>query len=185
MINEVKVDAEKRMVKTLETLNSELTKLRTGRAHSSLLDHIMVPYYGNDMPLNQVASVTASDARTLMVTPWEKTMVAAVEKAIRSSELGLNPATSGTSIRVPLPALTEERRRDLIKVVRQEGENARVAVRNIRRDANNEFKSMLKDKAISEDEERKGEDLIQKLTDKFIADIDKILASKEKELMEI
>ena len=185
MSNQIKQEAEHRMQKSMETLQADLTKLRTGRAHPSLLDHIMVSYYGNDTPLNQIASVTISDPRTLVVTPWEKNMVAAVEKAIRTSELGLNPATSGQAIRVPLPALTEERRRDLVKVVRQEGENARVSIRNIRRDANNQFKDLLKEKTITEDDERHGTEAIQKLTDKFIAEADKILAAKEKELLEI
>ncbi len=185
MINQVKQEAEKKMQKSLESMQGELTKLRTGRAHPSLLDHIMVPYYGNDTPMNQVASVTVSDPRTLMVTPYEKNIVAAVEKAIRSSDLGLNPATSGTAIRVPLPSLTEERRRDLVKIVRQEAENAKVAIRNIRRDANGQFKDLFKDKTITEDDVRHGEDLIQKLTDKYIAEVEKALTNKEKELMEV
>jgi ribosome recycling factor len=185
MTNQITQEAEQRMQKSMETLQSDLTKLRTGRAHPSLLDHIMVSYYGNDTPLNQIASVTIADPRTLVVTPWEKNMVAAVEKAIRTSELGLNPATSGQAIRVPLPALTEERRRDLVKVVRQEGENARVSIRNIRRDANNQFKDLLKEKTISEDDERRSTEIIQKLTDKFIAEVDKLLAAKEKELLEV
>ena len=185
MIEDIKRDAEKRMKKSVESLKQELTKLRTGRAHTSLLDHISVDYYGNQTPLNQVASITVSDARTLTVTPWEKTMVAPVEKAIMSSDLGLNPATSGTVIRVPLPPLTEERRKDMIKVVRQEGENAKVAIRNIRRDANGDFKSLLKEKEITEDQERHAEDDIQKLTDKYVADVDVVLEAKEKDLMEV
>jgi ribosome recycling factor len=185
MINEIRKDAESRMSKSVEALKHELTKLRTGRAHTSLLDHITVEYYGSDVPLNQVANVNVTDSRTLTVSPWEKNMVQAVEKAIMTSDLGLTPATSGTVIRVPLPPLTEERRRELIKVVKSEGENGRVAVRNIRRDANNDLKSLLKDKDISEDEERRAQDDIQKLTDRFIADIDQVLAAKEAELIEI
>jgi ribosome recycling factor len=185
MINDIKKDAATRMGKSIDALKNELSKLRTGRAHTSLLDHITVTYYGNEVPLNQVANINVADARTLSVTPWEKNMVAEVEKAIRSSDLGLNPATSGTVIRVPLPPLTEERRRDMIKVVRAEGEGARVAIRNIRRDANQEFKNLLKEKEITEDEERKAQDEIQKLTDKYISEVDKVLEEKEKDLMEI
>lgn len=185
MINEVKKSAEQKMQKSLEAFKHDLAKVRTGRAHTGLLDHIMVDYYGNDTPVNQVANVTLIDARTIGVQPWEKTMVAKVEKAIRDSDLGLNPATMGELIRVPMPMLTEERRRDLIKVVRAEAENARVAVRNVRRDANNEFKSLLKDKDITEDEERRGQDDIQKLTDKYVAEIDKALSAKETELMAV
>jgi len=185
MINDIKADAEKRMGKSIEALKHELTKLRTGRAHTSLLDHITVDYYGNETPLNQVASVSVSDARTLTVSPWEKNMVGAVEKAIMSSDLGLNPATSGTVIRVPLPPLTEERRKDMIRVVRHEGEQAKVAVRNIRRDANSDIKALLKEKEITEDEERQAEDAIQKLTDKYIVEVDKLLEAKEKDLMEL
>jgi ribosome recycling factor len=185
MINDIKKDAATRMGKSIDALKNELSKLRTGRAHTSLLDHITVTYYGNEVPLNQVANINVADARTLSVTPWEKNMVADVEKAIRSSDLGLNPATSGTVIRVPLPPLTEERRRDMIKVVRAEGEGARVAIRNIRRDANQEFKNLLKEKEITEDEERKAQDEIQKLTDKYISEVDKVLEEKEKDLMEI
>ncbi|MEK6749979.1 MAG: ribosome recycling factor [Pseudomonadota bacterium] len=185
MIANIKQDAEKRMKKSIESLQGELQKVRTGRAHTSLLDHITVEYYGNQSPLSQVANITVSDARTLTVTPWDKAMVAKIEKAIQSSDLGLNPATSGTVIRVPLPALTEERRKDLVKVVRHEGENARVAIRNVRRDAIAELKKALKEKAISEDEQRKAEDQMQKLTDQNIAEVDKLLQGKEKELMEI
>ena len=185
MINDIKKDAEGRMHKSIDALKSELTKLRTGRAHTSLLDHITVDYYGNTTPLNQVASITVSDARTLTVAPWEKNMVQVIEKAIITSNLGLNPAVSGMNIRVPLPPLTEERRKDLIKIVRHEGENAKVAVRNIRRDANNDLKSLNKDKEITDDEQRKAEDDMQKLTDKYIKEIDTILATKEKDLMEI
>jgi ribosome recycling factor len=184
MIDEIKKDAGARMAKSVEALKQELTKLRTGRAHTSLLDHILVPYYGSDVPLTQVASVSVIDPRTLGVTPWEKNMVPAVEKAILTSDLGLNPATSGTIIRVPLPALTEERRKDMIKVVRHEAEGARVAVRNIRRDAINDLKRMVKDKEISEDQERRAHEEIQKLTDKYVAEVEKVLAAKESELLE-
>lgn len=185
MINDIKKDAEARMKKSVEAAAHELGKLRTGRAHTSLLDHIKVSYYGSDMPINQVATISVSDARTLTVTPWEKNMVQAVEKAILTSDLGLNPATSGTVIRVPLPPLTEERRRDLIKVMKAEGESARVAIRNIRRDANNDLKELLKEKEITEDEDRRAQEDIQKLTDRYIAEVDKLLAAKEKDLMEI
>lgn len=185
MINDIKKDAEKRMQKTVETLKHDLTKIRTGRANAGLLDHVQVDYYGNMTPLSQVANVTSSDSRTLTVTPWEKSMVAAIEKAILNSDLGLNPATSGSAIRVPMPPLTEERRKELIKVVRAEGEQGRVAIRNVRRDANNQLKDLVKDKQISEDDERRAADLIQKLTDKYIADVDSTLADKEKDLMEI
>jgi ribosome recycling factor len=185
MIEDIKNDAAARMAKSVESLKQELVKLRTGRAHTSLLDHITVNYYGSEVPVNQVASVTVGDARTLVVTPWEKNMVATVEKAILTSELGLNPATSGTVIRIPLPPLTEERRRDMVKVVRQEGEGARVAIRNIRRDANADFKQLLKEKEITEDEERRAQEAIQKLTDKYIQEVDKVLETKETELMEI
>lgn len=185
MIEDVKKSARERMAKSVESLKHELVKIRTGRAHTSLMDHITVEYYGSQVPLNQVASVAVSDARTLTVTPWEKAMVSVVEKAILNSDLGLNPATAGTVIRVPLPPLTEERRRDLIRVVRHEAEQARVAVRNVRRDANADIKDLVKDKAISEDDQHRGEDEIQKLTNHYIADIDTVLAEKEKELMEI
>ena len=185
MIDDIIEDAKKRMSKSLEALKGELTKLRTGRAHTSLLDHLTVPYYGSDVPLSQVATVTASDARTLTVTPWEKDMVAPVEKAIISSDLGLNPATSGMVIRVPLPALTEERRKDMIRIVRQEGEATKVAIRNIRRDANADFKSLHKEKEITEDEQRQAEDAIQKITDSKVKDVDILLEAKEKDLLEI
>lgn len=184
MINDVKNDAEKRMKKTVETLQHELTKIRTGRANASFLDHVQVDYYGNLTPLNQIAQVSASDSRTLLVTPWEKAMVAAVEKAILNADLGLNPATAGSAIRVPMPALTEERRKEMIRIVRAEGEQGRVAIRNVRRDANNQLKDLVKEKAISEDDERRAAEVIQKLTDKFIADVDKVLVEKEKDLME-
>lgn len=185
MINDVKNQADVRMRKSITSLKEELTKIRTGRAHTSLLDHISVSYYGNDVPLTQASSVTVTDARTLTITPWEKGMVQAIEKAIMTSDLGLTPVTVGTVIRISLPSLTEERRRDLIKVVRGEAEGARVAVRNIRRDANNELKKLMKDKTISEDDERRAQDDIQKLTDKFITEVEKILTAKEAELMEI
>jgi ribosome recycling factor len=185
MIEDIIKDAESRMGKSVESLGHELTKIRTGRAHPSLLDHIMVDYYGSEMPVNQVANVAVEDARTLTVTPWEKQMVPVIEKAIISSDLGLNPATAGTVMRIPLPPLTEERRHDLIRVVRQEAEGARVAVRNIRRDANSDVKALLKEKEISEDDERRAEEQIQKLTDRFVGDVDKILSEKETELLEI
>lgn len=184
MIEEFKKDAEIRMGKSVEALKSELTKLRTGRAHTSLLEHITVEYYGSEVPINQVANITVSDARTLTVTPWEKPMVSVVEKAIMNSGMGLNPATAGEVIRVPLPPLTEERRKDMIRVVRQEGENARVAIRNIRRDVLGDIKSLLKEKEITEDDEHRAHDDIQKITDKYIAQVDKMLEDKEKDLME-
>ncbi len=185
MIEEITQDAETRMKKSVESLKTELTKIRTGRAHPSLLDHVMVDYYGTPTPIKQVANVVAEDARTLAVTPWEKPLVPAIEKAIMVADLGLNPSSQGTVIRVPMPPLTEERRRDLVRVVKAEGESGRIAVRNIRRDANGDFKDLLKEKEISEDESRKAEDGIQKLTDKYIAEIDKVLDAKEKEMMEI
>lgn len=185
MINDLKNDSEKRMKKAVESLEHEMSKIRTGRANASLLDHVQVDYYGNPSPLNQVASVTSSDARTLVVTPWEKTMVPAVEKAILTSGLGLNPSTAGHTIRVPMPALTEERRKEMIRVVRAEAEQGRVVVRNIRRDANNYLKEMIKAKEISEDDERRASEAIQKLTDKYIAEIEAVLNAKEKDLIEI
>ena len=185
MINEITKDAETRMQKSIESLKGELTKVRTGRAHPSLLNHITVDYYGSDVPIGQVANITIEDSRTLAVTPWEKPMVSVVEKAIMNSDLGLNPATAGTIIRVPLPPLTEERRRDLTKVVKNEGEQAKVAIRNIRRDANSDFKSLLKEKEISEDEARAAEDAIQKLTDKYTAEVDKLVEAKEQDLLAI
>ena len=185
MIEDIKKDAAERMGKSVEALVHELAKVRTGRAHPSLLDHLKVSYYGSDVPLNQVANINVEDARTLTVTPWEKTMVAPVEKAIMNSDLGLNPNSAGSVIRVPLPPLTEERRKDLIRVVRHEAEQARVAVRNIRRDANQEMKGAVKEKLISEDEERHGQDLIQKLTDQHVKEIDEILEKKEADLMSI
>jgi ribosome recycling factor len=185
MIDDIKKDAAGRMAKTVEALGHELAKIRTGRAHPSLLDHVMVSYYGSDMPIKQVANVTVEDARTLAITPWERNMVQAVEKAILQSDLGLNPNTAGTVIRVPMPALTEERRRDLIKVARQEAEQARVAVRNIRRDANSELKDAVKEKMISEDDERRGQEIVQKLTDQYVREVDQVLAAKETDLMAI
>ncbi|POZ61829.1 MULTISPECIES: ribosome recycling factor [Chromobacterium] len=185
MINEIKKSAEQKMQKSLEAFKNDLGKVRTGRAHTGILDHVMVDYYGSDVPVNQVANVTLIDARTIGVQPWEKPMLAKIEKAIRDSDLGLNPASMGEIIRVPMPMLTEERRKDLIKVVRGEAEGARVAMRNIRRDSNTEFKNLLKDKAITEDEERRGQDEIQKLTDKYTAEVDKMLAAKEADLMAV
>nr|WP_281249060.1 ribosome recycling factor [Wohlfahrtiimonas larvae] len=181
MINEIKQDAEHRMKMSIESLKNALQKLRTGRAHTSLLDHIEVEFYGSPTPLSQAANISVIDARTLGVTPWDKNMVGPIEKAILMSDLGLNPATTGTLIRIPLPPLTEERRRDMVKVVKGEGENAKVAIRNIRRDANQK----LKDAELSEDEVRRGEDVIQKITDAMTSEVDAVLASKEKELMEI
>jgi ribosome recycling factor len=184
-VAEIRKSTESRMQKSLEALKNDLAKVRTGRAHTGLLDHIQVDYYGSPMPINQVARVTLIDARTIGVTPFEKKMVSAVEKAIRDADLGLNPATQGDLIRVPMPALTEERRRELIKVVKHEGENAKVAVRNLRRDANNHLKEELKNKTISEDQERRAQDDVQKLTDRFIAEVDKLLAEKEKDLLAV
>lgn len=185
MLSDVKKSAENRMKKSIETLHHDLVKIRTGRAHPSLLDHMVISYYGADVPLNQVASVSVGDSRTLVITPWEKQMVPVIEKAIMQSDLGLNPATVGQVIRVPLPALTEERRKELMKVVRTETENARIAIRNIRRDANAQIKELLKEKVISEDDERHAQDQIQKLTDQYIAEAEKMLSAKEAELMEI
>lgn len=185
MIDDIKKDTADRMAKSVEALTHELAKIRTGRAHPALLDHIMVSYYGSEMPIRQVANINAEDARTLAVSPWEKNMVQAIEKAIMQSDLGLNPNTAGTVIRVPMPPLTEERRRDLSKVARHEAEQARVAVRNIRRDANHELKELVKDKTISEDDERRGQEIVQKLTDQYIKDVDAVLAEKEQDLMSI
>jgi ribosome recycling factor len=185
MIADIKKSAEQKMQKSLEALKLDLGKVRTGRAHTGLLDHITVDYYGTPTLINQVASVNLADARTITVAPWEKKMLSAIEKAIRNSDLGLNPVTVGELIRVPMPPLTEERRRDLTKVVKHEGEAARVAMRNIRRDANGHLKDLLKEKKIAEDEERRGQDDIQKLTDRYIAEIDKLLQIKEAELMAI
>ena len=185
MLEEIKKDAGERMGKSVASLRGELTKIRTGRAHTSLLDHITVEYYGSEVPLNQVSNVGVEDSRTLTVTPWEKDMVAKIEKAIMASDLGLNPATAGTVIRVPLPPLTEERRKDMIRVVRNEAEGGRIAIRNIRRDAIHDVKELLKEKMIGEDDERRAEDEIQAITDKYIAEIDQTLAEKESELMEV
>ena len=185
MIAEVKKNAEQKMVKSVEALKANLAKVRTGRAHPGILDHIQVDYYGSPTPLTQVANITLIDARTIGVTPWEKKMASTIEKAIRDSDLGLNPSTTGELVRVPMPSLTEERRRDLIKVVRGEGEDAKVAVRNVRRDANAELKALLKDKKVAEDDERRAQDDVQKLTDRFIADIDKALQVKEAELLAV
>ena len=185
MIEDIKKESEQRMQKSIKSLQDELAKLRTGRAHASLLDHIQVDSYGSVVPLSHVASISIADNRTLLVTPWDKAMVAPVEKAIRTSDLGLNPATMGQAIRVPLPPLTEERRRDLAKVVKAEGENAKVAIRNIRRDAMQHLKDLLKDKAIGEDDERRAEESTQKLTDKYIAEVDKVIVAKEAELMSV
>ena len=185
MIVDVKKTAEQKMKKTLETLKGDLGKVRTGRAHAGILDHVMVNYYGTPTPIPQVANVTLIDARTIGVSPWDKKMSGAIEKAIRDSDLGLNPATMGETVRVPMPALTEERRKELIKVVRHEGETARVAIRNVRRDANNHLKDLLKQKKVAEDEERRAQDDVQKLTDRHIADIDKLLQQKETDLLAI
>lgn len=185
MIADIKKTAEQKMQKSLEALKADLAKVRTGRAHTGILDHVMVDYYGNPTAINQVANLTLIDSRTIGVSPWEKKMVGAVEKAIRDSDLGLNPSSQGDLIRVPMPALTEERRRELIKVVKHEGEDAKVAVRNVRRDANAQLKDLLKDKAISEDDERRAQEDIQKLTDRYVAEVDKMLQVKETELMAI
>jgi ribosome recycling factor len=185
MIADVKKSAEQKMQKSVETLKTDLGKVRTGRAHTGLLDHIKVDYYGTMMPINQVANVTLADAHTITVQPWEKKMVQVVEKAIRNSDLGLNPATSGDVIRVPMPALTEERRKELIKVVHREAENARVAVRNIRRDAITHLKDLLKAKSVAEDEERRAQEDVQKLTDRYVAEIDKALHAKEADLLAV
>jgi ribosome recycling factor len=184
-VADVKKSAQERMTKSLETLRGDLAKVRTGRAHAGILDSVMVDYYGNPTPINQVANLTLVDARTIGVQPFEKKMAAAIEKAIRDSDLGLNPAAQGDMIRVPTPPLTEERRKEMVKLVKSEGEDAKIAVRNIRRDANEGLKKLVKDKAISEDDERRGTDDIQKLTDKAIADIDKMLAEKEKEVLTV
>ena len=185
MLDEIKKDASNRMDKSVSSLQQELTKVRTGRAHTSLLDHITVEYYGSQVPLNQVSNVNVEDSRTLVVAPWEKDMVKPIEKAIMASDLGLNPATAGTIIRVPLPPLTEERRKDLIRVVRHEAEGGRVAIRNIRRDALSDIKDLLKEKMIGEDDEHRAHDEVQKITDLHVAKVDAILAEKESDLMEI
>ncbi len=185
MTADVKKNTDQKMQKSVETLKANLAKIRTGRAHVGILDHIQVDYYGNPTALNQVANVTLIDARTIGVQPWEKKLVAVVEKAIREADLGLNPATHGDLIRVPTPPLTEERRKEFVKLVKIEGEDAKIAIRNIRRDANETFKKMLKDKECSEDEERRAQDDIQKLTDKFVAEVDKLILEKEKELLTV
>jgi ribosome recycling factor len=185
MIADVKKTAEQKMRKTVDTLKTDLAKIRTGRAHTGVLDHVIVDYYGTPTPVPQVGNVTLLDARTIGVTPWDKKMTAAIEKAIRSSDLGLNPATMGETVRVPMPLLTEERRKDLIKVVRHEGETARVAVRNVRRDSIQQMKELLKQKKVTEDEERRAQDDMQKLTDRHIGDIDKLLQQKETDLMAV
>ncbi len=185
MLNEIKKDAGDRMSKSVAALKQEMTKIRTGRANTSLLEHIDVEYYGSQVPLNQVSNIGIEDPRTLIVTPWEKNMVPVIEKAIMNSDLGLNPASAGTVIRVPLPALTEERRKDMIRVVRSEAEGGRIAIRNIRRDAISDIKDMLKEKMIGEDDEHRAEDEIQVITDKYVGEIDQILDEKEKDLMEI
>jgi ribosome recycling factor len=185
MIADIKKTVEQKMTKSLETLKADFGKVRPGRAHTGILDHVMVPYYGNPTLLTQVANITLIDNRTIGVQPWEKNMVGPVEKAIRDADLGLNPSTNGDVIRVPMPMLTEERRRDLIKVVRGEAESAKVAVRNIRRDANEQLKKLLKEKAVSEDEERRAQDDVQKATDKFVVEIDKALQAKETDLLAV
>ena len=185
MLDDIKKDAGERMSKSVAALQQDFTKIRTGRAHTSLLDHITVEYYGSQVPLNQVSNVGIEDSRTLIVTPWEKDMVAVIEKAIMTSDLGLNPVSAGTVIRVPLPALTEERRKDMIRIVRHEAEGGRIAIRNIRRDALGDAKDLLKEKMIGEDDEHRAHDEIQAITDKYVAEIDKVLAEKESELLEI
>lgn len=185
MISDLKNTAEQKMQKSLEALKADLAKVRTGRAHTGILDHVTVDYYGSPTAINQIANITLVDSRTIGVAPWEKKMVGAVERAIRDCDLGLNPSSQGDLIRVPMPALTEERRKELIKVVKHEGEGAKVAVRNIRRDANAHLKDLLKDKAISEDDDRRAQDEIQKITDRYVAEVDKMLQVKETELMAI
>ncbi len=182
---EVKKSTEQKMQKSIETLKTDLAKVRTGRAHVGILDHVMVDYYGTPTQITQVANLTLLDARTIGVQPWEKKMLAAIEKAIRESDLGLNPATVGDLIRVPTPALTEERRKEMVKLVRSEAEDAKIAIRNIRRDVNETLKKLLKDKAISEDDERRTQDEVQKLTDKFVAEVDKLVVEKEKDVMTV
>ncbi|NSX04992.1 ribosome recycling factor [Cupriavidus gilardii] len=184
-VADIKKSAEQKMQKTIEAFKADLAKIRTGRAHTGLLDHVQVEYYGSPVPISQVANIGLADARTISVQPWEKKMVGAVEKAIRDADLGLNPATMGDVIRVPMPPLTEERRKELTKVVKGEGESAKVAVRNLRRDANEQFKKLVKDKSISEDDERRGQDEVQKLTDRYVAEIDKLVAEKDKEIMTV
>lgn len=185
MINDIKKDAKNRMEKSIEALKLELSRIRTGRAHPSLLDHVLVEFYGNEVPIGQAAGVSNSDARTLVIQPWDRNMVAVIEKAIIKSDLGITPTSAGDVIRITLPPLTEERRKELVKIVKAEGENAKVAVRNIRRDANNSVKRLLNDKTISEDDERRAEADIQKLTDEFVAKVDSVLAEKEKDLLSV
>ncbi|AEG69245.1 ribosome recycling factor [Ralstonia solanacearum] len=184
-VADIKKSAEQKMQKSIDAFKADLAKVRTGRAHTGLLDHVQVDYYGSMVPISQVANLGLADARTISVQPWEKKLVSAVEKAIREADLGLNPATMGDVIRVPMPPLTEERRKELTKVVKSEGEDAKVAVRNVRRDANEQFKKLVKDKAISEDDERRGQDDVQKLTDRFVAEVDKLVAEKDKEIMTV
>ncbi len=185
MIEDIVKDADRRMAKSIDALRNDLAKLRTGRAHPSLLDHVTVDFYGNVVPVSQAATVNVSDARTLSVQPWDKSMVGAIEKAILNSDLGLNPSTAGEIIRIPLPPLTEERRRDMTRIVRAEGENAKVAIRNVRRDANQTLKDLVKEKEITEDEDRRAEERVQKLTDQYTGRVDELLAEKERDLMEI
>ncbi|WP_250528942.1 ribosome recycling factor [Caballeronia sp. ATUFL_F1_KS4A] len=184
-VADIKKSVDQKMQRSIEAFKADLAKIRTGRAHTGLLDHIQVDYYGSNVPISQVANMTLVDARTIGVQPWEKKMLAVIEKAIRESDLGLNPATQGDLIRVPMPALTEERRRELTKVVKSEGETAKVAVRNLRRDANDQLKKLVKDKEISEDDERRASDEVQKFTDKFVAEIDKLVQTKESEIMTV
>ena len=184
-VNQIKKTTEDKMKKSVDALKADLAKVRTGRAHTGILDHVKVDYYGNETPLSQVANITLVDSRTIGVQPWEKKMAPAIEKAIRDSDLGLNPATQGELVRVPMPALTEERRKELIKVVKHEGENAKVAVRNLRRDAIHHLKELLKNKAIPEDQERRAQDEVQKLTDRHVAEVDKLLQQKEADLMQV
>jgi ribosome recycling factor len=185
MLEDLKKDARERMAKCVQNFQADLKKLRTGRAHPSLIEHLRVDYYGSEVPLQQVASISVEDGRTLVVSPWEKTMVQPIEKAIHKSDLGLNPMTAGTIIRIPMPPLTEERRRDITKLLRHDAENARVAVRNVRRDVMNDIKELLKEKLVSQDDERRAEAEVQKLTDKHVADVDQLLAAKEKEVMQV
>ncbi|BEH15127.1 MULTISPECIES: ribosome recycling factor [Marinobacter] len=185
MINDIKADAEKKMKKSLEALHSAFNKIRTGRAHPAILDSVMVNYYGQETPLKQIASVNVEDNRTLMVAPWEKNLVPTIEKAIMTSDLGLNPSTSGDVIRVPMPMLTEETRKEMVKQAKADAEHGRVSIRNARRDANSMIKDLLKEKEISEDDQRRGEDEVQKLTDKYIAEVDKMLKAKEEDLMAV
>src|ERR1700691_484576 len=185
MLEDLKKDAAARMSKCVQTFQADLKKLRTGRAHPSLIEHLKVDYYGSEVPLQQVASINVEEGRTLVISPWEKTVVQAIEKAIHKSDLGLSPMTAGTVIRVPMPPLTEERRREITKVVRHDAESARVAVRNVRRDVMNDIKELLKEKLVSQDDERRAETDVQKLTDKYVAEIDQVLAAKEKEVMQV